>query len=54
MFGTFQKIPILDAQKLAFQEMKKRNRISKIVFDNIPSELKAAIYFQDFIKTVLI
>ena len=46
----FKKIPILDAQKLAFQEMKKRNRISKIVFDNIPSELKAAIYFSGLYK----
>ena len=46
----FQKIPILNAQKLVFQEMKKRNRISKIVFDNIPSELKAAIYFSGLYK----
>ena len=46
----FKKIPILDAQRLAFQELKKRNRISKIVFDNIPSELKAAIYFSGLYK----
>ena len=46
----FKKIPILNAQKLVFQEMKKRNRISKIVFDNIPSELKAAIYFSGLYK----
>lgn len=41
----FRGIPILDAQNLAFKELKKRNKISKIVFDDIPSELKAAVYF---------
>lgn len=46
----FKEIPILEAQKLAFQELKKRNKISKIVFDNIPSELKAAIYFSGLYK----
>lgn len=46
----FKEIPILDAQKLAFQELKKRNTITKIVFDDIPSELKAAIYFSGLYK----
>ena len=41
----FSGIPILDAQNLAFKELKKRNKISKIVFDDVPRELKAAVYF---------
>lgn len=41
----FRGIPILDAQNLAFKELKKRNKISKIVFDDVPRELKAAVYF---------
>lgn len=41
----FKQIPILEAQKLALQELKKRNKISKIVFDKIPIELKAILYF---------
>lgn len=48
----FKGIPILDAQKLAFQELKKRNTITKIVFDDIPSELKAAIYFSGLYKKI--
>lgn len=46
----FRGIPILDAQNLAFKELKKRNKISKIVFDDIPSELKAAVYFSGLYK----
>ncbi|MBQ2823748.1 MAG: sce7726 family protein [Oscillospiraceae bacterium] len=48
----FMKIPILDAQNLALQELKKRNKISKIVFDDIPSELKASIYFSGLHKNM--
>lgn len=46
----FRGIPILDAQNLAFKELKKRNKISKIVFDDIPNELKAAVYFSGLYK----
>lgn len=46
----FRGIPILDAQNLAFKELKKRNKISKIVFDDVPSELKAAVYFSGLYK----
>ena len=46
----FRGIPILDAQNLAFKELKKRNKISKIVFDDVPRELKAAVYFSGLYK----
>lgn len=48
------KDPNIRCSEASISRVEKRNRISKIVFDNIPSELKAAIYFQDFIKIVLI
>ncbi len=41
----FQNIPILDAQDLAFKELKKRNKITKTVFESIQDELKSVIYF---------
>ncbi len=41
----FQTIPILDAQNLAFNELKKRNRITKTVFESIQAELKSVVYF---------
>ena len=41
----FQQIPILQAQDLAFQELRKRNRITKTAFKNIQPELKSMIYF---------
>jgi hypothetical protein len=41
----FRQIPILTAQDLAFKELKKRNKISKTVFDKIQIELKSVIYF---------
>jgi len=41
----FQQIPILKAQGLAFDELKKRNKITKHAFKNIQPELKSIIYF---------
>jgi hypothetical protein len=41
----FRQIPIKDAQKLAFKELKKRNKISKPIFERIQPELKSTVYF---------
>lgn len=44
----FTKIPILEAQNLAFKELKKRNKITKVIFENIPTELKSVVYFSNY------
>ena len=44
-FEKFEEIPILEAQQLAFQEIKKRNKITVEEFERIQPELKAVIYF---------
>jgi len=41
----FKKIPILEAQQLAFQELKKRNKITIQDFEEIQPELKSVVYF---------
>lgn len=41
----FEKVPISEAQKLTFQELKKRNRITVNEFNSIQTELKSVIYF---------
>lgn len=41
----FRQIPILDAQNLAFQELKKRNKITRTNFEAIPNTLKSVVYF---------
>jgi hypothetical protein len=41
----FTQIPIKMAQSMAFIELKKRNKISKTVFESIIPELKSTIYF---------
>ncbi len=46
--SLFSQIPILTAQKMAFAELKKRNKITKVAFENIPKELKSVVYFSDF------
>lgn len=46
----FEKIPILDAQKLSYQELKKRNRITIEEFGAIQSELKSVIYFSGLVR----
>jgi hypothetical protein len=44
-FDKFCEIPILMAQDLAFNELKKRNKISKAKFDSVQNELKSVVYF---------
>lgn len=51
-FEQFRKIPILEAQKLAFEELKKRNKIAKKTFDCIPTELKSVVYFSNLSNKV--
>lgn len=46
----FRKIPILTAQKLAFQELKKRNRITIEQFGAIQPELKSVVYFSGLVR----
>ena len=41
----FQQIPILTAQSLAEKELKKRNKITRTIFERIQSELKSVVYF---------
>jgi hypothetical protein len=50
--NKFQEIPILDAQKLALRELKKRNKISKVDFDSIQNELKSVVYFSSRIRNL--
>lgn len=47
-FQLFCKLDILIAQKLTFTELKKRNTISKQMFERIPKELKSVIYFSNY------
>ena len=49
-FDMFRNIPILHAQKMAMRELKKRNTISKEVFNRVPLELKSVIYFHGLSK----
>lgn len=46
----FMMIPILDAQQLAFQELKKRNRITVEEFEKIQPELKSVVYFSGLMQ----
>jgi len=43
----FCEIPILEAQALAFKELKERNKITKSDFELVQSELKSAVYFSN-------
>lgn len=45
----FEKIPILEAQKLAYLELKKRNKIAIEEFESIQPELKSVVYFSNLI-----
>ncbi|MEG0108586.1 MAG: sce7726 family protein [Lachnospiraceae bacterium] len=49
-FEYFEKIPIFDAQKLAYQELKKRNRITIEEFEAIQPELKSVVYFSGLVR----
>lgn len=44
-YNHFQNIPILDAYELVLKELKKRNKIIKENFKNVPYELKSLMYF---------
>ena len=46
----FRKIPIDEAKSLAHQELKKRNKAEKKIFDRIPMEMRAVIYFGGLTK----
>jgi len=46
----FTNIPIVDAQKLAFNELKKRNTITIQEFEKIQPELKSVVYFSNLMK----
>ena len=48
----FSQIPIITAQKLVFNELKKRNYIEKTVFDGIPHELKSIVYFSELSRKI--
>ena len=41
----FQQIPMPKAQQMCFDELRKRNKITKAVFENVQSELKSVVYF---------
>jgi hypothetical protein len=46
----FKKIPIREAQKLALDELKKRNAMTADAFSQIQPELKSVVYFSDLAK----
>lgn len=46
----FERIPILDAQQLTYQELKKRNKITVEEFGAIKPELKSVIYFSGLVR----
>jgi hypothetical protein len=46
----FKRIPIHEAQKLAFGELKKRNAITTTAFSQIQPELKSVVYFSNLAK----
>lgn len=51
-FAMFRDIPILEAQKMVMEELKKRNKITRVTFNAIPLELKSIVYFHGFSKKV--
>jgi hypothetical protein len=46
----FRRIPILEAQRLAFDELKKRNAITTSMLAGIQPELRSVIYFSNMTK----
>ena len=48
----FENIPILEAQSMAMQELKKRKKIAKNEFQEIPTELKSVVYFTNLSKKI--
>ena len=51
-FEQMQKMPILKFQEEAFAELKKRNKITKTVFEGIQSELKSVVYFSELSRKI--
>lgn len=50
--AMFENIPILEAQSMAMQELKKRKKIAKSEFQEIPTELKSVVYFTNLSKKI--
>lgn len=50
--SAFREIPILEAQEKTFIELKKRNYITKQLFQSVPKELKSLVYFSNLSKRV--
>ena len=48
----FTKIPIKQAQEMAFNELKKRKHISIEEFNAIQPELKSVVYFSGLIREI--
>ena len=48
----FCQIPIITAQELVFEQLKKRNRIEKTVFEGIQPELKSVVYFSGLSRMI--
>jgi len=46
-FEWFMDIPVLEAQKMVMNELRKRNKIEKSVFESIQSEVKSVVYFSN-------
>ena len=46
----FSQIPVLEAQHLVCQELKKRNMITKVEYNSIQTELKSVVYFSGFVN----
>lgn len=46
----FKRIPILEAQRLTYLELKKRNKITIDEFDSVQPELKSVVYFSNLIR----
>jgi hypothetical protein len=48
--AQFERIPMLTAQALAFEELEKRNKITKTALERIPLALKSVVYFSGLSK----
>jgi len=50
--AKFKEIPISDAQRLTYCELKKRRKISSKEFNSIQKEIKSVVYFSELIHKV--
>ena len=46
----FKEIPIFQAQARVFDELKKRNKITKTDFSNVQAELRSVVYFSELYR----